>query len=294
LHEISLASIRRQGTLFRYGPGGAHVAFKSGLHTKHLVAVGGLTDGLLFAKYIAPLATALDKNGISLIQTMLSSSHQGWGLSSLRQDADELAMLLRCLKREHTSQGAIILGHSTGCQDACFYAKTHKLDAVAAPLVGVILQAPVSDREYLSTLDTTTERLQLAQKFVEDGKGDDVAFRMVEFDGAAVTASRWLSLAGAGGDDDMFSSDLSDDDLKERLSGLRSVPTLVMLSGQDEFVPERVDYEDLGRRIAAAIGPSATLHVVEGAVHALHGKEEEAVELIAEFAGKLCWPDAGR
>jgi hypothetical protein len=37
---------------------------------------------------------------------------------------------------------------------------------------------------------------------------------MVEWDGAAVTARRLVSLCCKGGDDDMFSTDLALDDLK--------------------------------------------------------------------------------
>lgn len=41
-------------------------------------------------------------------------------------------------------QGAVIIGHSTGCQDAMRYVSRHKAAAGAAQLLGVILQAPVN------------------------------------------------------------------------------------------------------------------------------------------------------
>ena len=41
-------------------------------------------------------------------------------------------------------QAVILLGHSTGCQDTVRYCKVIQKDAEdAAPLAGVILQAPV-------------------------------------------------------------------------------------------------------------------------------------------------------
>jgi pimeloyl-ACP methyl ester carboxylesterase len=43
---------------------------------------------------------------------------QGWGLSSLDQDASELRLLAQCLAEHHDSNGWVLMGHSTGCQDA--------------------------------------------------------------------------------------------------------------------------------------------------------------------------------
>lgn len=40
-------------------------------------------------------------------------------------------------------QGIVIVGHSTGCQDAIRYAERYNKDTQAPPLLGVVLQAPV-------------------------------------------------------------------------------------------------------------------------------------------------------
>ena len=40
-------------------------------------------------------------------------------------------------------QGVVLIGHSTGCQDAVRYVARHRDAADAARLLGVILQAPV-------------------------------------------------------------------------------------------------------------------------------------------------------
>lgn len=207
-----------QGTLFRYGTAAANVAFMTGRHPRHVVLIGGLTDGLLFAKYAQPLATRLEAQQWSLVQALLSSSHNSYGLSSLDQDADELHALAQHLKAEYGSQvgvgwvcvgwvwvevlvggvaqwhtaaasgtllpiaagmplgrtapqclhllprasplhhalcacqqGVVICGHSTGCQDAVRYAQRYRASGAAAPLLGVVLQAPVSDVEWLAT-----------------------------------------------------------------------------------------------------------------------------------------------
>ena len=47
-------------------------------------------------------------------------------------------------------QAVILLGHSTGCQDAVKYAKVSLPEAKdAAPLAGIVLQAPVSFTAFL-------------------------------------------------------------------------------------------------------------------------------------------------
>ncbi|CAN0388040.1 unnamed protein product, partial [Ectocarpus sp. 13 AM-2016] len=57
---------------------------------RHAVFVPGLTDGLLALDYVPELAAALDRLGFSFVQPVLSSSYQGYGTSSLRQDVEEL------------------------------------------------------------------------------------------------------------------------------------------------------------------------------------------------------------
>lgn len=66
--------------------------------------MGGLTDGLLFAPYCRPLAAKLEAAQWSLVQTLLSSSHTGYGTASLDQDARELHQLACHLAAEYGSQ----------------------------------------------------------------------------------------------------------------------------------------------------------------------------------------------
>lgn len=81
------------------------MAFKSGSHPRHFIFVGGLTDGLLATKYIPLLAQGLEQQRFSLVQTLLSSSHQGWGLASLDQDVHDLRQLVAHLRKEHGCEG---------------------------------------------------------------------------------------------------------------------------------------------------------------------------------------------
>lgn len=323
------------------------MAFLSGRHPRHVVLVGGLTDGLLFAPYVRPLAARLEERRWSLVQTLLSSSHTGYGCASLDQDAEELHRLACHLRAEYGSQvrgeskgldleeagndrggstcawaacgqlnahaqpafhlllrmvaprthhscayrnylqGMVIVGHSTGCQDAVRYAQRYRaapssgggsqggLDAQqqagtaaagtaegtaaapaahagpeAAPLLGVVLQAPVSDVECFGMQPSTAERIERAAAMVAAGQGEDIAFRATDIDGAPMTARRWLSLACPGGDDDMFSCSLSSTQLDGIYGPLRGLPALLLLSGADQYLAPDVDYPGVGRRLA--------------------------------------------
>lgn len=185
-------------------------------------------------------------------------------------------------------QGVVIVGHSTGCQDAVRYCQQYRTSTAAAPLLAAVLQAPVSDPEWLATQAGTEERIATAQQMVEEGRGEEVAFRATDIDGAAMTARRWLSLAAPAGDDDMFSTHLSTAQLAEICAPMRGLPTLVLLSGEEEYIPAGLDYRAaVGDRLVQAIGSSARLQVVEGASHALGGREEDGAAAIADFIAVL-------
>lgn len=75
--------------------------------------------------------------------------------------------------------------------------------------------AQVSDRQYRTAyVEDNAADLQRADAMIAAGRGDDILKREAGLGGAPITASRFHSLAAVGGDDDMFSSDLSDAELK--------------------------------------------------------------------------------
>ncbi|CAB1103167.1 unnamed protein product [Ectocarpus sp. CCAP 1310/34] len=219
--SMTSVSMSLHGELFVYSPKKRLAAFRSGCHgggssssdrqsrqqrhnRKHAVFVPGLTDGLLALDYVPELAAALDRLGFAFVQPVLSSSYQGYGTSSLRQDVEELDELLDYLSStpsppvpevassdagSSSSSSFLLIGHSTGCQDAVFYMKHGRPDLRAA-VVGVVLQAPVSDREYLETLPSTEGFIEEAR--VRGGGGE---LMPVAADQAPITAARFLSLA---------------------------------------------------------------------------------------------------
>jgi pimeloyl-ACP methyl ester carboxylesterase len=297
-----------EGKLFRYGHSSPHVAFITGPKShRHAIIVGGLTDGMLFSPYVHPLTERLVSDNWSVVHTLFSSSHKGWGLSNLNTDADELLMLSRHLQQHYNAEGIAIIGHSTGCQDIMRYAeklssrsqeKGHPYSPPPLPLLAAVLQGPASDKEWLASQPNAQERLEKAENMVAQGKGDDVLYIATEFDGAAVTANRFCALACHNGDEDYFSSDLSDDHLVHKFQGLRKSDAKVMflISGSDEYMPEDVDKTKLGGRFVQAMSyrkedgtgnDKAQCVIVQGGSHNLAGKEEEAVEVIRNFLKDL-------
>ena len=260
---------------------------------------GGLTDGFFAVPFLPPLAAALDAAGWTLVHALLRSSHTAWGYSDLDADAADLAALLAVLGRRG-SAGVVVVGHSTGCQDAVRLALRLREagdadDAAAAadraPLLGVVLQAPVSDREWLAHDPHTPRRVAAAASAVCADMERSIIF-WSDWDGAPVTATRTLALAAKGGDDDMFSSDLTASELRRAMAPLANTPTLVLASGADEYVPRAVDIGGLADRIAGAVVPRGTGEavVVEGAPHSGAGHEGAVVAAIVDFVGRRCQP----
>ena len=66
---------------------------------------------------------------------------------------------------------------------------------------------------------------------------------------------------------------------------MEGTPTLVMLSGADEYVPPHIleAAHDIAARLAGAMGPSAKGLVVPKAKHALDGAEEAGIAAMVEF-----------
>lgn len=95
-----------------------------------------------------------------------------------------------------------------------------------------------------------------------------------------ITASRFLALAAVGGDDDMFSSDFSDEEFRCKLQHV-SCPVGVVYGTADEYVPATVDLKSLGKRIISSFSSLSTssLLLIEGGTHSL---SRDAI-VISEF-----------
>ncbi|MCL7033264.1 hypothetical protein MKW94_004014 [Papaver nudicaule] len=205
-------------------------------------------------------------------------------------DAGELDQLISYLINKEDSTGVVLVGHSTGCQDIVHYLRTNA--ACSRAVRAAILQAPVSDREFRATLPETAEMIDLASTMINEGRGDELMPLRANPD-APISAYRYHSLCAYMGDDDMFSSDLTDDQLKTRLGHMSQTPCQVIFSMADEYVPEYVDKKALVERLCKAMGGAEKVEI-EWGNHSLSNRIQEAVQAIVDFVkteGPKGWDD---
>ena len=277
-----------------------------------LIWVGGMFDTPLSVAYPLDIARALNPTW-ALVTASLGSSGKSWGVSSIAQDAEEMAKLVAYFKGQRPGGKIVIMGHSTGCQDCMEYlvgAKAEQRPAVD----GVILQASVSDREAI--VDHLPngflhETNQLALKMCLEGHDKDaMPNRLTKpvFGRIAITARRWVDVASPGPDhtgaDDYFSSDLSDERLKKTFGRLPpTTPLLLLFGGSDESVPQSVNKDELVYRwikITEESGGKVDKlngSIVPDASHNLNGNPErvvrDLVQRVVGFVGRLDSGDFG-
>jgi alpha-beta hydrolase superfamily lysophospholipase len=257
-----------QGTLWQWGRN--KVAFESGAadSARKLIVLGGLGDGLLPCRWAPALSDAAAATGWATVQPTLSSAYTGYGTGMLQRDVDELSELVAHMVAERGCERIAIVGHSTGCQIACAFARDGAADA-RARLAAVALQAPVSDQES-GMLNEATERWLAHARALPCASR---ALMPAEAHWSPITAERFLSLFSADGaqPDDLFSSYLTDAQLEARLGHLRGLPILVAYSMADEYVPPTVDKDALVGRLTRALGERAVPLKLAGASHSLDG-----------------------
>lgn len=219
------------------------------------------------------------------------------------------------------------MGHSTGSQDVLHYLHSPNpfphdpqwekgLQHLIRPEVdGAIMQAPVSDREaVLNVVKGSNEARGAYDQLVDfakrqpftSGKTEAILpshlIKMVGLpDDVPISSRRFLSLVSPESpakpaDDDLFSSDLGDQRLKDTFGavgdrGLLRSTLLVLYSGSDDFAPEWVDKEQLMRRWenvtneGGKIRWNANSGVVPGASHNV--KDEGQDDLVARVTRYL-------
>lgn len=304
-HPVQMSSTcetSSAGELFLYDQNLGYAAFEAGDRlegSKALVCVGGLTDGLLSLRYLPNLAKALKTLGWRTFQPVLQSSYRGWGFGSLQDDAEGLDKLLSFLETNRGISKVVVLGSSTGCQDAVHFLKVGMKKSLVH---GIVLQAPVSDREALLAEQRSEDELtqlerfkQVASQMISEGKGSEVLPRNAcQLFGPpdVITAYRFDSLTRRMADDDMFSSDLTESELREKL-GHVNVPCLLAISADDEYVPPFVDSTALCHRMAnamAAFPANLTRSVIlPNGGHGVRSPEGQAqfINAVTDFVSDL-------
>jgi hypothetical protein len=283
--------------------------------------------------YAASLAQALAPTQWSVFNLLLSSSYTGWGVGSLDKDVEEIGACVDFVRQLRGEGGkVVVMGHSTGSQDVLHYlyselSQDHGSEEQREKrsgggrrrpvLDGAIMQAPVSDRESLLAglrsgshpFRTTYDQLvnmAKTQPITKDGIDSILPLSLTAVVGfpsdTPLSARRFLSLAspdspGQPLEDDLFSSDLDDQQLKGTFGvvgerGLLRSKLLVLYSGADEHAAPWVDKEALMKRWAVATDtrqPEKWDHegsaVIPGASHNV--KDVGQDELIARVTGYL-------
>ncbi|KZF19766.1 DUF1749-domain-containing protein [Xylona heveae TC161] len=279
---------------FEHSPPASHASAPESQPKNTIIFIAGLGDGLLTVPYATKLSQALPPN-YRLAEILLFSSYTGWGISSLQRDAAQISECVAYFKRARPGGKIILMGHSTGCQDTIEYLVGRNA-ASYTPIDGAILQASISDREAIEAelKPATLKRgIEIAQKWVAEGKGDDVlpAEATDGSFGSPCTARRWLSLTSPDhdGDDDYFSSDLSDEQLRQTFGKIpASSPLCILYSGSDQFVPDFVDKAALVKKWIGFVkeggGKVDEEHsgLVKDASHNLIGNDEPVVKDLIE------------
>lgn len=280
----------------------------SGQPSKHILLwIGGLGDGIHTVSYPARLSQELPSDW-SLAQVIIRSSYNGWGTGSLERDVKDLAQCVNYFRKNKPDGAKIVcMGHSTGCQDLMEYL-IGKGCSERATIDGAILQAPVSDREALEDdmdAETVAKILSTSREWSDSDRGNDVLPENVDdkYFGKAstVTAYRWQSILSPGGDDDYFSSDLSDEKLKTTFGAIKKEsPLLILYSGADENAPPSVDLKSLIEKWMGFVTRGGGLvdaeygGVVQGASHNLDSDDDNVLyDLCKRVCGFLSKIEAG-
>lgn len=289
------------GTLYEYLPKKYCFEFGDVQFENVLIFSGGLGDKIATVPYSIPLYEGLKTIGWSLINFDFSSSGGGWGTGSLQRDFEEMSQLVKFLKsKEGGSRKKIgLMGHSTGCQNTMYYFTKGERNETYIELDFGVLQASVSDREAVGMFLTDNdieEANKLAKKYIDEGNPKELMpYKYVGdiFD-TPINAYRWYALYNKKGDDDFFSTYLSDEELKETF-GKMDKPLLVLYSGSDEYVPDYIDKERMMQRLenATTLGMWSKLSkIIKGGTHALDKKSEkgameDAVSTVIKFIQSL-------
>ncbi|KAK4561210.1 hypothetical protein LTR86_005165 [Recurvomyces mirabilis] len=274
-----------------------------------LIWIGGMFDTFLSVAYPLKIAESLPPTW-SFMTASLGSAGKSWGVGSIAQDAKDIAKIVAYVKERRPRGKVVIMGHSTGCQDCMEYVVGAK--AAERPAVeGVILQAPVSDRQALEAQLPQAfmhEANQLALKMCREGHEKDAMPNRITvsaFGRIAISARRWVDIASPGPDhtgaDDYFSSDLVDTWLKNTFGRFPpTAPLLILYSGNDESVPSSINKDELVHRwinIVQEGGGHVDQYngsIVPDATHNLNGCAENVVrDLVQRVVGFVARLDNG-
>ncbi|KAM0789170.1 hypothetical protein ACM66B_000018 [Microbotryomycetes sp. NB124-2] len=278
-----------------------------------LIVIPGLNGSYPPVPYTRSLSQHVQKHctGWTVVELGgLSSCGAGWGAASVLQDAQEIAQCVNYLVKVAQKNKIVLMGHSTGCQDAIAYTHLRSQQPDSTPNIsGIILQAPLSDREFV--LATAPKNLlplivtqypglsphpgQTYQDFVDKRLSDLFGTKL------GVTYARWNSLTSKAESDkvnwdneDYFSSDMSIKRWRNVFEHVRKeqTSTMVVLGGKDEGYAKGVDTaEKLWTRFKDAVDAQMSQHsfINKESDHAVSddSSRQQLFEAVARFINDL-------
>ena len=264
------------GHLFIYDEENKLVAFQSGslLSNRFFIFLGGLSDGFLCLPYLQKLSSELENKfkDYSLVQVLLRSSYFQYGWHSIDNDIEDLQKLINYLIQNRKNlQSIVLMGHSTGCQDIIHYLRQEKTPK--KQIIQIILQGPVSDRQYLTRQSIINDQL----KYCYENQSNPFEWLPRSLHFPPLTINRCQSLIEKYSVEDLFSSDLSDEDLKQIYQNIE-IPIAWIWSKKDQYVPDDIKDEVMNfvqNKLANRTNSSFLL--LEEADHFIHDEKQQNI-----------------
>lgn len=155
----------------------------------------------------------------------------------------------------------------------------------------------LNSKLFLNNSPLTSDSLgcEAAKEMIDQGLGDEIVppSKLNSMFPAPTSARRWLSLASPNhdGDEDYFSSDLTDEQLLKTFGKLTGAsPLCVLISGSDEYMPAGVDKAKLlDRWSKIAKKGEGSIDVVNSGVvkGASHNYAKNGDEIVADLVKRV-------
>lgn len=184
-----------------------------------IVFLGGLGDSILSLDLVADIDEFCREKSYSFVIPQLTS-HPNYRMVTIDQDIEDIHDLLKTIDGK-----VILIGHSTGCQDALLYLEKYNNKKIK----GIILQAAVSDIECL-----TKEQQMINKEIIKNFDRNSSKFE--DIGGSCWLKERFISLYSPYGKEDLFSSYLEIEKYQKWKNF--DVKIMTILSGSDEFCKE--------------------------------------------------------
>jgi len=262
--------------------------------SNYIIFIAGLTDTFLSVGYLPLLQQSLEGR-YNIVSVLTRSSGHGFGTGTLQRDAEDIEKMVDYLyhkQGQNNQLKIILLGFSTGCNDIVWYLKHYSKHKEI--IRAIILQGPVSDREYLRTLPNNEELLSLAYDMIVNNMGDELMPRNNNMMRIPITAERFFSLAGERTSEDLFSTDLTENEFINKLGHI-DIPTLIVYSLKDEYIPDNIKHKipttaEIMKKIIGKNSNICDILLLEEANHAIDNNETSInifVKKCVEFLDQL-------